>query len=126
MEPTTEPTTPRRNPLPLLMAGALLLLMLLVKWCNTPHQDSSEKPLPKPQVKVLLQDDKKLQAQIEHYKHKADSAESASDRAYARGVQDAKEAIQLHQQSRHASPVTRSASAAELQSILSKYGDKNF
>jgi hypothetical protein len=120
-----EPTQPRRNPLPYLIGGALLLLLLLVKWCNTPHQDSSEKPLPSKQEKLLQKQRDQALKRADSLLVVADTAVAHSREAYALGVQARKEAAALRLET-HPKPtphaqVPTPASAKQLQQFFNEY-----
>lgn len=120
-----EPTQPRRNPLLLIGAVALLLLALLVKWCNTPHRDSSEVPLPNKQVQALRRQAEQAQRRADSLLVVADTAVAHSREAYALGVTAGKEAAALRLET-HAKPSPHAqaptpATTKQLQQFFNDY-----
>jgi len=120
-----EPIQPRRNPIPYLIALAVLLLFLVVKCLNTPHRDSSEKPLPKKEETALRRQAEQALKRADSLQVVADSVLVHSHEAYALGVAAGKEAAALRLET-HAKPSPHAqaptpASVKQLQQFYNEY-----
>jgi hypothetical protein len=121
-----EPTPSRPNPLLYVGILVVILLALAVAWLNTPHQDSTEKPLPRKQEEALRNEAVRANRRADSLQAVSDTAVVHSLEAYAQGVQDGKEAAALKLET-HSSPKPHAqlpptpASAKQLQQYFNEY-----
>jgi hypothetical protein len=120
-----QPSTTNARRLLYVVLGALFVLALLVKWCNTPRRDSSEKPLPRKEEKALERKMAQAVHRADSLQAVADSLVSSSRIVYALGVDAGKEAAALRLET-HSKPSTHvqaptPASTKHLQQYFDEY-----
>jgi hypothetical protein len=90
-----QPSTTNARRLLYVVLGVLFVLALLVKWCNTPRRDSSEKPMSNKAENAMRYEAARANHRADSLQVVADSAAIRSQRAYALGVDAGKEAAEL-------------------------------
>jgi hypothetical protein len=107
------------------LAG-LLVVILLVSYLNTPHQDSTEKPMSRQAEKELIRQRDAALKLAKQQEAKADSAAKHSQVAYEQGVEAGEEAmkarLETHQPPKaHAKTLPTPAATKHLQQYFDEY-----
>lgn len=108
------------------LAIALVLLVGVVTYLNTPRRDSSETPMPRREEKQLRQQVQVLTQRADSLRVEADTARAHSQIAYAKGVEAGEEALkarlETHQPPKsHAKVPPTPTSVKHLQQYFNEY-----